>query len=193
MNKNHAFLVAIFLGAGAFACGGSSSSSNATTGGEQDITGDDGGACAPIDTLTCAPGDETTEDGCASPRIAGGPTYGRCVPSAGKNVIGTWTNAPGDEDDLLFYTITFDADGTYDATGGCRPNPNGPSCFAITHATGTWTVVKSGPQLGAPGGADELELVDSFGQKSDYFFSVEANQLLLSTVYAGKQSVFTQQ
>ncbi len=193
MNKTLAFAFSSFACALAVACGGSSSSDgSAQPGDEQDIKG---GACAPITTLTCAAGYESTTEGCASPRIAGSPPYGRCVSTAGKAVIGSWANDPKEEDDLLFYAFTFSSDGTYNATGGCRPNPTGPSCFAITKAQGKWSVVKSGPQLGDPAGADELVLVDQFNQKSSYFFTVDGNKLRLSTTFGvgAKQSVFTKQ
>ncbi|HEY8072775.1 MAG TPA: hypothetical protein VIF62_01665 [Labilithrix sp.] len=190
MNTKLAFAFTSFACALAVACGGSSSSSDdgsAQPGDEQDVKS---GACAPITTLTCEPGYESTTDGCASPRIAGSPPYGRCVSVASKAVIGTWTSGPKDEDDLLFYSFSFASDGTYEATGGCRPNPSGPSCFAITKASGKYTVTRSGPQLGSPAGADEIVLTDSFKQKTSYFFSVDGKKLELSTVFNGKKSVF---
>jgi len=192
MNKTLAFAFTSFACALAVACGGSSSSDDgsAQPGDEQDIKG---GACAPITTLTCAAGYESTTDGCASPRIAGSPPYGRCVSSAGKALIATWTSGPKDEDDLLYYSFTFDSDGTFHATGGCKPNPSGPSCFAITSASGTYSVTRSGPQLGSPAGADEIVLTDSFKQKTTYFFGVDGDKLKLSTVFDGKQSVFEKQ
>jgi hypothetical protein len=192
VNKTLAFGLLASLCIAAAACGGSHSDGT-STGPEQDITGPGGSTCAPMNTLTCAPGEEASPDGCASPRIAGGPTYGRCVSSAGKAVIGSWRNAAGEPDSLLFYAFTFDASGSYDATGGCNPNGPGAHCFAITHSQGKWSIEKGGPQLGAPGGVDQLVLVDQFGQKTAYFFSADAKTLSLSTVFRGMESVFTKQ
>lgn len=105
--------------------------------------------------------------------------------------VGSWTNENGDPDSLVFYTIDLMQDGSFHATGGCRPNPNGPSCFALMYLHGTWSIDRSGPQLGAPGGAPELVLTDDFGQVSSYFYSVRSNKLTLRTTLIGQPSVFT--
>jgi hypothetical protein len=104
---------------------------------------------------------------------------------------GSWQNQDGDPDSLLFYAFQFSSDGTYNARGGCRPGPTGPHCFAIVAAHGTWSTHKSGPQLGAPGGAAELVLTDQFGQVTTYFYSIDQDTLSLSTVFRGDASIFT--
>jgi hypothetical protein len=105
--------------------------------------------------------------------------------------VGSWSNQDGDPDTLLFYAFQFKSDGTYSAMGGCRPGPTGPHCFAIVHGEGTWVTQKSGPQLGAPGGAAQLVLTDQFNQTNTYFYSIDGDQLSLSTIFRGEASVFT--
>ena len=100
--------------------------------------------------------------------------------------VGTW-NAES-KSTLPFYAYTFESNGTYSARGGCKPNPKGPSCFAITSSSGSWKVQKSGPQLGDPAGAEELALKDSFNQTDTYFYTMTNDVLSLSTTYRGKAS-----
>jgi hypothetical protein len=109
--------------------------------------------------------------------------------SSSEKLVGTWGQTGGDN--LAFYSFTFKSDHEYTAQGGCRPNPNGPSCFAITGSQGTWKLAKSGPQLGAPAGADEIVLDDQFGQETTYFYSVDDSTLSLSTIWMGDTSTFT--
>jgi hypothetical protein len=151
--------------------------------------------CGPITTLTCQAGFEPTTAGCKQPTAPAAASLpkGRCVSVDVKKFVGTFTNPEGTENDTRFFSYGFAADGTYKATGGCRPNPNGPSCFAITGATGTWSIDKSGPQLGAPGGLPELVLVDSFNQKDTFFYSFDGNKLSLKTTVNGKESIFVKQ
>ena len=185
-------LLAFGLSVAAVACaGGSSNGADPASGDEQDVKST---TCGPALTLTCAPGFQITTVGCAQSHVAGAAPLGRCVSVDFDKIVGTFTNPTGKEDDLLFFTFQFDADGTYKATGGCRPNPNGgPSCFAITQASGTWSIQKSGPQLGAPGGASEIVLVDSFKQKTTLFYKLDGKKLLLSETFNGKQSEFEKQ
>jgi hypothetical protein len=183
-------VLAVGLGAGLFACGGASAGNGGAPGDEQDIKA---AQCAPITTLTCAAGFESTTQGCtqhSAPAAAAVP-LGRCVSTDVSKLAGGTYTVPADAaDDLRFFTISFDANGTYKATGGCRPNPNGPSCFAITELSGTWTIEKSGPQLGAPGGALELVLVDQFNQKDSFFYTLEGKTLGLRTSLVGKPTFF---
>jgi hypothetical protein len=102
--------------------------------------------------------------------------------------VGTWEAEK--DSTLLFYSYSFKSDGTYTAQGGCKPNPSGPSCFAITRASGTWKTQKSGPQLGDPAGAQELVLKDSFDQVDTYFYTMTNDVLSLSETYRGKVSKF---
>jgi hypothetical protein len=99
---------------------------------------------------------------------------------------GTWNVTDTNNLDLLFHSYTFKTDGTYSAIGGCPQSGAGPHCFAITTQTGKWKVTKSGPQLGAPGGVQELVLTDSFNQKDTYFFFMKNDVLSLSTVFHGQ-------
>ncbi len=102
--------------------------------------------------------------------------------------VGSW-EAESDST-LLYYSYTFESNGTYSARGGCKPDPSGPHCFAITSQTGTWKTQKSGPQLGDPAGAQELVLKDSFDQTTTYFYSMENDVLSLSETFRGKVSKF---
>jgi hypothetical protein len=115
------------------------------------------------------------------------------IKSASTKIVGTWKEDANGAN--LFYSYTFNANGTYDATGGCNPDPapGEARCFAITRASGKWTIMKSGPQLGAPGGVPELVLTDTFNQKDTYFYSVDAKTLSLSTVFRGQASTFQKQ
>jgi hypothetical protein len=187
-------LLALGLGIAAVACAGGSSSSGGgsdpASGDEQDVKST---TCGPALTLTCAPGFEITQVGCAQSHVAGAAPLGRCVSVDLDKLVGTFTSPAGKEDDLLFFTFAFSSDGTYKATGGCRPNPDGPSCFAITQASGTWTIQKSGPQLGSPAGASEIVLVDSFQQKTTLFYKIDGKNLSLSETFNGKQSEFVKQ
>jgi hypothetical protein len=172
------------------ACSGSPDGSSADET-SQDIKSS---ACAPVETLTCAADHEVTTDGCASPRYVGAPTYGRCVVSSDKaKLVGTFENDPKDADDLLFWSFTFKTDGSYSARGGCRPGGEGAHCFAIIAQNGTWALAKSGPQLGAPLGAEQLVLTPDFGDEARYFYSIDNGTLSLSEVMRGQQSVFTKQ
>ena len=105
-------------------------------------------------------------------------------------LAGTYVNPASENDDLAFYALTLNADHTYTAQGGCRQDGPGVHCFAMTSFHGTWTTKKSGPQLGAPGGAQELVLTDSFAQKSSYFYALSGGTLSLSTTYRGAASLF---
>lgn len=103
-------------------------------------------------------------------------------------LVGTWESSGTDE--LLWYSFTFKSSGTYSATGGCKPNPKGPSCFAISESSGKWKVQKSGPQLGDPAGASEIVLTDSFDQTTTYFYSEKSDVLSLTETYDGTVSKF---
>ena len=105
-------------------------------------------------------------------------------------LAGTYENPTTENNDLPFYSITFGADHTYTATGGCRQDGPGAHCFAISRFTGTWAGHKSGPQLGAPGGAQQIVMTDSFNQKNSYFYSLVSGKLSLTETYRGTASVF---
>jgi hypothetical protein len=184
--------VVLVLGLTALACaGGHSDPSAGEAGDEQDVKST---SCAPITTLTCQPGFESTTQGCAQSHVAGAVPLGHCVSVDVKKLVGTFTNPQDAEDDLSFFAIAFSADGSYDATGGCRGNPSGgPSCGAIMKQTGTWSIQTSGPQLGAPLGAPELVLVDSFNQKQTLFYTLNGSKLTLKTTLVGNGSLFVKQ
>jgi hypothetical protein len=101
--------------------------------------------------------------------------------------VGTW-NTKG-TNDTLFNAYTFKSDGTYSAVGGCDQHA-AIHCFAITTQSGHWKVQKSGPQLGAPAGASEVVLTDSFNQKDTYFFTMKNDVLELRTAIIGQASSF---
>jgi hypothetical protein len=94
-----------------------------------------------------------------------------------------------------FWGLTLNDDGTFDANGGCRPpGPTGAQCFALWHEHGTWTLQKSGPQLGAPGGAEQIVLTGDLGGDPDtYFISVGGDSIELSQTFRGKAAVFARQ
>ena len=79
---------------------------------------------------------------------------------------------------LPFYSLTLNTDGTYNATGGCRPNPGGIRCFAITKLSGTWSTSTddSGQAL--------LVLNDSSGQVRSYPYSFDGGSLTLHSADA---------
>jgi hypothetical protein len=104
-------------------------------------------------------------------------------------LVGTYT-ITGATDTTMFNSLTLKSNHTFTGQGGCRQDTSGPHCFAITAPHGTWKTAKSGPQLGAPGGAAELVFTDSFGQKTTYFYSLTSDQLALSTTYRGDESLF---
>ena len=106
-------------------------------------------------------------------------------------LAGTYEDTGSDA--LIFYSSQFEQNHEFSATGGCRPNPSGPSCFAIMRMTGTWKFGKSGPELGDPAGAAQIQLTDSFGQKTNLFYTLSGNKLELSEIYDGKVSTFTKQ
>jgi hypothetical protein len=172
------------------ACAGKSTSDDAAGADEQDIKA---ALCGPLLTITCAPGFEPSEQGCAQSHVAGAQPQGRCVSVDVKNLLGTFTNPPNTDNSLRFFSYSFSEDGSFKAIGGCRPNPNGPSCFAVTGASGTWLIQKSGPQLGAPGGVSQLVTVDTFNQKDVFFYKIDGNKLELSTTFGGKVSEFDKQ
>jgi hypothetical protein len=177
-----------------WACAGGASTDNSpASGDEQDLKS--GSSCAPIVTLTCQPGFESTEQGCAQSHVAGAQPLGRCVSVDAAKLTGTFVNPQDAEDDLTFFSFTFNADGTYSATGGCRgTGASGvATCHAIIQASGNWSIDKSGPQLGAPGGLPELVLVDSFKQKQTLFYSIDGSKLTLKTTVNGKASLFVKQ
>jgi hypothetical protein len=103
---------------------------------------------------------------------------------------GNW-NVKG-KNDTSFHTYAFKTDGTYTATGGCDQSPaaGAAHCGAILTQQGTWKVAKSGPELGAPTGAAQLVLTDSFDQKDAFFYTMKDDNLSLSTVYRGQASTF---
>ncbi len=157
----------------------------------------DPNVCGPATTLTCAPGYEITTVGCASSRVAGAPPQGRCVSVDVSALQGSWLedlSSPALEGSN-FYSYTFAEDGTYTARGGCRQDTPGIHCNAISTSSGTWTLGKSGPELGAPGGAPQITLVDSFNQKDTFFYTVASKKLTLSATYGvgSKPSTFTKQ
>jgi hypothetical protein len=96
----------------------------------------------------------------------------------------------GTTDLTPFNTIVLASNHTFTAEGGCRQDGPGPHCFAITHFTGHWKTMKSGPQLGAPGGADQIEFTDSLGNVNKYFYALANDQLTLTETYNGKVTTF---
>lgn len=181
----------------AVACGGADASApndNAAPSDENDIKS---GTCGPATTLTCAPGYEITTQGCASSRVAGAPPQGRCVNVDAAKIEGSWLEdlASAPLEGSSFYSYTFAADGTYTSRGGCRQDTPGIHCNAISVGSGKWTLGKSGPQLGAPAGAAEITLVDSFNQKETYFYTVADKKLTLSATvgFGAKPSTFAKQ
>jgi hypothetical protein len=110
-----------------------------------------------------------------------------------QHFVGTFQNPDGQPNELIYWAFTFKGDGTYTATGGCRPGPTGPHCFAIMRDQGRWHLAKSGPQLGAPAGVSQLVLVDQFNQTEKYFYSFQGTKLELSSVFRGQQSIFVKQ
>ena len=192
------FTAVAALSLSAIACSGADASpandGSATPADEADIKS---GTCGPATTLTCKSGYEITTEGCASSRVAGAPPQGRCVSVDASKFEGSWLedlSSPALEGSN-FYSYTFAADGTYTARGGCRQDTPGIHCNAISTSSGTWTLGKSGPELGAPGGASQITLVDSFKQKDTYFYTVAGKKLTLSATYGvgSKPSTFAKQ
>jgi hypothetical protein len=89
-----------------------------------------------------------------------------------------------------YNTIVLSTNHTFTAEGGCRQDGPGAHCFAITHFSGHWKTLKSGPQLGAPGGADQIQFTDSFGNVNTFFYSLANDQLVLTETFKGKASTF---
>jgi hypothetical protein len=106
------------------------------------------------------------------------------------SVLASTFESKGTTNDTLFHSITMRADHTFTATGGCPTNGTGPHCFAIIAIHGTWKTKTSGPQLGSPAGAAELELTDQLNQTTTYFYSLDSDQLSLSKTFNGRKSLF---
>jgi hypothetical protein len=131
--------------------------------------------------------------GCASGGNSSDDTGGAAADlSAAASLSGTY-DADG-ANDLAENSLTFNSDHTYVAMGGCPTSGDGPHCFAITRETGKWKTAKSGPQLGAPGGAAQLLLTsDLDGSTKTFFFKLtsDGKDLTLSTVFNGTANHFT--
>jgi hypothetical protein len=184
--------LSVLFGVTTMACAGGGGGDAPSSGDEQDLKA--ASSCAPIVTLTCAQGFESTEQGCAQSHVAGAKPLGRCVSVDVAKLVGTFSNPESEHDDLAFFTITFGADGSYDAVGGCRAtSSHGAICGAILKQTGTWSIEKSGPELGAPLGAPEIVLVDSFKQKQVLFYTLAGTKLSLKTALVGDASQFVKE
>jgi hypothetical protein len=94
-------------------------------------------------------------------------------------LVGTYS-LKGDADDLPFYAITLNADHSFKATGGCRPSgPGAAHCHAITKIDGTWKNSNG-----------QLELVDSFGQKTDAIYTLKSDVLSLKKTASSQATEF---
>jgi hypothetical protein len=118
-----------------------------------------------------------------------GTTAGAADDLSTKTLSGTYAIS-SKEDATPYNSIVLKTDHDFSAQGGCRPNPSGPSCFAITAFHGTWKLLTSGPQLGSPAGAPQIEFTDSEGNVNTYFYTLQNDQLSVSETFDGKQSVF---
>jgi hypothetical protein len=105
------------------------------------------------------------------------------------SLSGTYT-INGKTDLTPYNSIVLSSNHTFTAEGGCRQDGPGPHCFAITHFSGSWKIVKSGPQLGAPGGVDQIQFTDSFKNVSTFFYSLANDQLVLTETFKGKATTF---
>jgi hypothetical protein len=104
-------------------------------------------------------------------------------------LVGTFS-LKGDVDDMRFHTLTLNADHSFKAVGGCRQTGPGAHCFAITAIQGTWKTKTSAPLAGAPNGLPQIELVDSFNQTSDLFYSLKSDVLSLKNAHEGRATEF---
>jgi hypothetical protein len=111
--------------------------------------------------------------------------------TAAQKLVGTYESS-GD-DALSFYALTLSGNHRFKATGGCNPAGSGPHCFAISESSGTWKLVKSGPQLGAPAGVETIQTTDQFDQVDTYFYSLTGKKLELATSYRGDDNLFIKQ
>ena len=110
--------------------------------------------------------------------------------SVDQQLVGTWTDSSYGSDGAPFQVITLGGDGSFSWTAPCV-SQGAANCQSIATDQGTWTVGTSGPQLGAPAGAQQLQLVDQFNQEADYFLSVSSGSITLSTVFGPSANGFT--
>jgi hypothetical protein len=91
-----------------------------------------------------------------------------------------------------FASLTLKADGTYSAAHLC--GGNGECKALLPTDTGTWTTKKSGPQLGAPAGVQEIVLKSSssFYGTTTYFYSESAGSLSIFTSVNGTPFVYVE-
>lgn len=95
-------------------------------------------------------------------------------------LAGTWTSSESDPDVLLWYTFTFNLDGTYSSIGGCRNGESGGfPCNAIAKAHGTFKV-RNG----------KLVTTDSLKQTSTYAYSISGNVLSMHDESNPTDSIF---
>jgi len=111
--------------------------------------------------------------------------------TASQKLVGSYESS-GD-DALPFYALTLSGNHRFNATGGCRQDGPGPHCGAISKISGTWKLVKSGPQLGAPAGVETLVIKDQFDQVDTYFYTLTGKKLDLATSYRGENNLFIKQ
>jgi hypothetical protein len=106
-------------------------------------------------------------------------------------LVGTWNIGGDAPNDAPFSSFTLSADSTFQATRACVSTPGAATCHSITFTKGTWTLQKSGPQLGAPAGAQQIKLTDSFNQDSVFFLSLSGGTLTLSESLIGSKFPYT--
>jgi hypothetical protein len=132
-------------------------------------------------TLTAVGCAASTQDGPEADAPAAASDDLTTASTSGTSVlVGTYA-LHGTTNETPFHSLTLNADHTFKAQGGCPINGPGPHCFAITAISGTWKT-KSSPA--------ELELTDSFGQVTDWFYSLKNDQLSLSKSAHGTSSKF---
>jgi hypothetical protein len=115
--------------------------------------------------------------------------------STGTNIqselIGTWTDSTYTTDGAPFQGVTLNSDGSFSWTAPCV-SQGVESCHSVRTDSGNWSVGMSGPELGASAGAPQLQLVDQFSQKTNYFLQVSPGTMILSTqITLGAQYTFT--
>ena len=90
-----------------------------------------------------------------------------------------------------YASITLKADHTFAAQGGCTPTAGAiVTCHAIISYSGSWKIARSGPELGAPGGAPQLVLTDAGDNAHAFFYALKSDHLSLSTSIVGSGTSF---
>jgi hypothetical protein len=128
--------------------------------------------------LVVACGTEGTDDASPSSEEA-------LSSSAKSKLVGSYVdNADDVSVSVPFYAIQIRKNGTYHATGGCKPSstPGAANCFAITETDGTWAA-----------DGTKLTLIDQNDVKTTLYYGWSGADLYFGLTPGGTQVLFQKQ